>query len=86
MSVRKQLLIRDKGDIVGEEELVARIEQAVRDIIDTDPDETIKLHNLLCQGEVDFYETEGGEPLDTDGKLGQPHSEWAYVFTKGEDG
>jgi len=78
-----------KGDIICEAVLIARINQAVRDIIDTDVDETIKLHNLVCQGEVAVYESEGGEPLDTEGKvLGgrAENSEWTYIFTKGEDG
>lgn len=81
MTVRKESIVRGKGDIIGEEELIARIELAVRDIIDTDIDEAITLHNRLCQGEVVLYESEGGEPLNTEGEVGQPNSEWAYIFT-----
>lgn len=87
MTVRKESIARGKGDIIGEEELIARIEQAVRDIIDTDPDEIVKLHNIVCQGEIATYESEGGEPLDVKGKvLGTGDNlEWGYIFTSDSD-
>lgn len=86
MTVRKEPIVRGKGDIIGEEELIVRINQAVQDIIESDVEGTVKLHNLVCQGEVAIYESESGEPLDMEGKVIEgTNLDWVYLFTKGDD-
>jgi len=74
------------GETISEQEMIQRIHEAVQSIIESDVDGTIKLHNLVCKGEVAVFEHKNGNPLDEDGCiLGDVESDaWGYIFTKGE--
>lgn len=79
--------MKTKGDVISEREVIERITAAVRNIVESDVDGTIKLHNFVCKGEVAVFESEGGELLNTEGKVvTEPELAWAYIFTKSEEG
>ena len=83
------LFPKNKGEIIDEDTLIKRIHTVVEGILEEgDIDDTVKLHNLLCDGQVVIHEDANGEPVDKDGKsiTGTEGNEaWTYVFTKSED-
>jgi hypothetical protein len=78
------------GDVLSEAEVFARIHQAVQSMLELGVDEMIRLHNLVCDGDIAVYEGKDGKPLDAGGEpLTEDqieHEPWVYVFKKGEAG
>lgn len=77
-------MTKTKGDIIGEEELILRVNAAVMDIILNDVAGTIALHNFVCQGQITVYEDEAGDPLDAGGRVIAESDNSAYIFTESE--
>jgi hypothetical protein len=77
------------GDVLSEEEVFARIHQAVQSILELDVDDMIRLHNQVADGTITVYEDDDGNLLDAGGaRLPQADIDsqaWIYTFTRGED-
>lgn len=71
-----------KGEIIGEATLLQRINEAVQNLMESDADSLIMLHNVVCGGKVELYESDGGEPLTVDGEPLTVDGSWAYVLVE----